>query len=48
MIPAAGLHGVGLRALPRNIMTLVRGVKASMIILREFKTRRSFFSPAVT
>jgi UDP-N-acetylglucosamine--N-acetylmuramyl-(pentapeptide) pyrophosphoryl-undecaprenol N-acetylglucosamine transferase len=44
MIPAAGLHGVGLRALPRNIMTLVRGVKASMIILREFKPDVLFFT----
>ena len=32
-IPAAGLHGVGPRALPRNTITLVRGVKASMKIL---------------
>jgi len=26
-IPAAGLHGVGLRALPRNLITLARGIK---------------------
>jgi UDP-N-acetylglucosamine--N-acetylmuramyl-(pentapeptide) pyrophosphoryl-undecaprenol N-acetylglucosamine transferase len=43
-IPAAGLHGVGLRALPRNTITLVRGVKASMKILREFKPDVLFFT----
>ncbi len=43
-IPAAGLHGVGPRALPRNTMTLVRGVQASMKILREFKPDVLFFT----
>jgi len=43
-IPAAGLHGVGPRALPRNTFTLVRGVKASMKILREFKPDVLFFT----
>src|ERR1700690_567553 len=43
-IPAAGLHGVGLRALPRNTITLLRGVKASMKILREFKPDVLFFT----
>jgi UDP-N-acetylglucosamine--N-acetylmuramyl-(pentapeptide) pyrophosphoryl-undecaprenol N-acetylglucosamine transferase len=36
-IPAAGLHGVGLRTLPRNLSLLARGVNASKKILHEFK-----------
>lgn len=36
-IPAAGVHGVGLRALPANIARLVRGIFASWKILSEFK-----------
>ena len=36
-IPAAGVHGVGLHALPGNIAKLTRGVLASRRILREFK-----------
>ncbi len=36
-IPAAGLHGVGMRALPANIAKLTRGVMVSHRILREFK-----------
>lgn len=43
-IPAAGLHGVGLRALPRNITQLTRGVLASHKILREFKPDVLFFT----
>ena len=43
-IPAAGLHGVGLRALPRNITQLARGVIASQKILREFKPDVLFFT----
>jgi len=43
-IPAAGLHGVGLRALPRNLITLARGIKSSMKILREFKPDALFFT----
>ncbi len=43
-IPAAGLHGVGLRALSRNLVTLVRGVRASMNILREFNPDVLFFT----
>ena len=35
-IPAAGVHGVGLRTLPGNIAKLTRGVAASRRILREF------------
>ncbi len=36
-IPAAGVHGVGVRALPRNLVQLGRGALASRRILREFK-----------
>jgi UDP-N-acetylglucosamine--N-acetylmuramyl-(pentapeptide) pyrophosphoryl-undecaprenol N-acetylglucosamine transferase len=43
-IPAAGVHGVGLRALPGNIVKLVRGVVASLRILREFKPDVLFFT----
>ena len=43
-IPAAGLHGVGQRALPRNMITLARGVQASMKILRQFKPDVLFFT----
>ena len=43
-IPAAGLHGVGLRTLPRNITQLTRGVVASRKILREFKPDVLFFT----
>jgi UDP-N-acetylglucosamine:LPS N-acetylglucosamine transferase len=36
-IPAAGVHGVGLRSLPRNLGLLVRGFRAAGRILRKFK-----------
>jgi UDP-N-acetylglucosamine--N-acetylmuramyl-(pentapeptide) pyrophosphoryl-undecaprenol N-acetylglucosamine transferase len=36
-IPAAGVHGVGLRTLPGNIAKLLRGISASERILKEFK-----------
>jgi len=36
-IPAAGVHGVGLRTLPGNISQLARGVIASRRILKRFK-----------
>lgn len=36
-IPAAGVHGVGLRALPGNLKKLLQGISASRRILREFK-----------
>ncbi len=35
-IPAAGVHGVGLKRLPGNIWKLIRGFFASRRILREF------------
>ena len=43
-IPAAGVHGVGLRALPGNIVKLTRGVVASRRILREFNPDVLFFT----
>lgn len=36
-IPAAGVHGVGLRALPGNLVRLLRGYLASRRILSQFK-----------
>jgi len=43
-IPAAGVHGVGLRALPVNLTKLARGVSKSREILREFKPDVLFFT----
>lgn len=43
-IPAAGVHGVGLRSLPGNIVKLVRGVAASRRILRQFKPDALLFT----
>ena len=43
-IPAAGVHGVGLRTLPGNLVKLARGVTASRRILHEFKPDALFFT----
>ncbi len=43
-IPAAGVHGVGLRSLPANLVKLARGVAASLRILREFNPNAIFFT----
>jgi UDP-N-acetylglucosamine--N-acetylmuramyl-(pentapeptide) pyrophosphoryl-undecaprenol N-acetylglucosamine transferase len=43
-IPAAGVHGVGLQTLPRNLWRLTRGLFASRQILREFKPDVLFFT----
>ena len=43
-IPAAGVHGVGIRTLPKNILKLMRGVLESHKILREFKPDALFFA----
>jgi len=43
-IPAAGVHGVGLRALPGNIGRLAGGVSASRRILSRFKPDVLFFT----
>jgi len=36
-IPAAGVHGVGLRQLPANLLRLARGVLSARSILREYR-----------
>ncbi len=43
-IPAAGVHGVGLRTLPSNILRLIRGIFASRKILSEFKPDALLFT----
>jgi len=43
-IPAAGVHGVGLRALPGNLLRLARGVLASRRILKEFQPEVLLFT----
>lgn len=43
-IPAAGVHGIGLRTLPGNLWQLSRGVFASRRILREFNPDVLFFT----
>ncbi len=43
-IPAAGVHGVGLKALPGSLARLVRGYAAARGILREFKPDVMFFT----
>ena len=43
-IPAAGLHGVGLKRMPGNLQTLARGVLASQKILSEFQPDALFFT----
>jgi UDP-N-acetylglucosamine--N-acetylmuramyl-(pentapeptide) pyrophosphoryl-undecaprenol N-acetylglucosamine transferase len=43
-IPAAGLHGVGLGQLPRNLGKLLRGYFAARRILRRFRPDALFFT----
>jgi UDP-N-acetylglucosamine--N-acetylmuramyl-(pentapeptide) pyrophosphoryl-undecaprenol N-acetylglucosamine transferase len=43
-IPAAGVHGVGLRALPRNLAQIGRGVFAARRILKTFKPHALMFT----
>jgi UDP-N-acetylglucosamine--N-acetylmuramyl-(pentapeptide) pyrophosphoryl-undecaprenol N-acetylglucosamine transferase len=43
-IPAAGVHGVGLKQLPRNLMQILRGMIASWRILRSYKPDVLFFT----
>jgi len=43
-IPAAGLHGVGVRALPGNLMKMIQGIFASGKILRNFRPNVLFFT----
>ncbi len=43
-IPAAGVHGVGLRALPKNSYELIRGYFAARRIIRRFSPDVMFFT----
>jgi len=43
-IPAAGVHGVGLCALPGNLARLLRGVPAARRIVRDFNPDVAFFT----
>jgi UDP-N-acetylglucosamine--N-acetylmuramyl-(pentapeptide) pyrophosphoryl-undecaprenol N-acetylglucosamine transferase len=43
-IPAAGLHGVGMKRLPGNLLALAQGVSASRRILDEFSPDALFFT----
>jgi len=43
-IPAAGVHGVSLAALPRNFATITRGVFAARRLLNDFKPDVIFFT----
>lgn len=43
-IPAAGVHGVGLRSLPGNLWKLGRGFIASLRLLRQFRPHVLFFT----
>jgi UDP-N-acetylglucosamine--N-acetylmuramyl-(pentapeptide) pyrophosphoryl-undecaprenol N-acetylglucosamine transferase len=43
-IPAAGVHGVGLRNLPGNLWQLGRGVGAARTLIREFQPDVLFFT----
>ncbi len=43
-IPAAGVHGVGVAALPRNLVTITRGAIAARRILGAFKPDAMFFT----
>jgi UDP-N-acetylglucosamine--N-acetylmuramyl-(pentapeptide) pyrophosphoryl-undecaprenol N-acetylglucosamine transferase len=43
-IPAAGLHGVGIRALPGNLMKMLQGIFSSVNILREYRPDVLFFT----
>jgi UDP-N-acetylglucosamine--N-acetylmuramyl-(pentapeptide) pyrophosphoryl-undecaprenol N-acetylglucosamine transferase len=43
-IPSAGVHGVGVRAFPGNVMRLVRGTLNARGIIREFQPDVMFFT----
>jgi UDP-N-acetylglucosamine--N-acetylmuramyl-(pentapeptide) pyrophosphoryl-undecaprenol N-acetylglucosamine transferase len=43
-IPAAGVHGVGIRMLPRNAWQVLRGLEASRRILNNYKPDVLFFT----
>ena len=43
-IPAAGVHGIGLRSLPGNIYKLIRGTFKSIKIIRQFQPDVIFYT----
>jgi len=43
-IPASGIHGVGLKQLPRNIYRIIKGIGAASRIITEFKPDALFFT----
>jgi UDP-N-acetylglucosamine--N-acetylmuramyl-(pentapeptide) pyrophosphoryl-undecaprenol N-acetylglucosamine transferase len=43
-IPAAGVHGVGLRRLPRNILQLIRGMFAARKVVNDFQPEVLLFT----
>ncbi len=43
-VPAAGVHGVGLRALPGNVWRLARGYFAAWRVLAEYRPQVLFFT----
>lgn len=43
-IPAAGLHGVGLRSMPANAFRLLQGIPAAKRIIRRFRPDALFFT----
>jgi UDP-N-acetylglucosamine--N-acetylmuramyl-(pentapeptide) pyrophosphoryl-undecaprenol N-acetylglucosamine transferase len=43
-IPTAGVHGVGLRALPNNLWKLFRGLLAARDLLRDYRPEVMFFT----
>jgi UDP-N-acetylglucosamine--N-acetylmuramyl-(pentapeptide) pyrophosphoryl-undecaprenol N-acetylglucosamine transferase len=43
-IPAAGVHGVGWRALPGNLWQILRGVEVARQIIRRFRPEVLFFT----
>lgn len=43
-IPAAGLHGVGLRTLPGNLLQMAHGFRYASHILRQFRPDALFFT----
>jgi len=43
-IPAAGVHGVGLRALPGNLLRLARGTLAARRVIRQFQPDALLFT----
>ncbi len=43
-IPAAGVHGIGIRTLPANLFKLARGVAVSRRIIKQFKPQTIVFT----